>query len=139
MSQGPITANDLPRIRREMCGHADNEDFSDSLRSICRQIVTAIDSVQGDTRAAYADVEKSFDAFVAAWPMELKRIERAKELLDRIPHLKDDQSIRQVLGELAPLLTTKWKLNLVVMLKRVGIEADKYDLVNLPAASDRLH
>lgn len=65
-----ITDDDLPGLRQDMQGHADNADLSDLFRDTCRMVISAIDRVNDDV-ATHAALKNSLDEYVLVGNREL--------------------------------------------------------------------
>jgi hypothetical protein len=52
-----FTSDDLPGLRAQLLGHADNEGFSDDFRAACLRTVDAIDQAVADDAAVNARLQ----------------------------------------------------------------------------------
>lgn len=84
-----ITAEDLPKLRLEMIGYADDVMFSDEFRRVCSAVVTAIDLARDDDEATHAALENALNAFVASGNAEQHRCDRLIDFFNRIADAKD--------------------------------------------------
>lgn len=66
-----ITSKDLPAWRVEMCGHIENENFSDTFRAACQNVVAAIDQARDDDEATHAPLKTALEEFMRAGKNEI--------------------------------------------------------------------
>lgn len=66
-----VTSKDLPGLRAEMCGHIENENFSDTFRAVCRNVVAAIDQARDEDEATHAPLETALGEFMRAGQNEI--------------------------------------------------------------------
>lgn len=66
-----ITAKDLPGLRAEMCAHVENENFSDTFRAACQNVITAIDQARDDDEATHAPLKAAIEGYVRIGNNEL--------------------------------------------------------------------
>lgn len=59
-----ITAKDLPGLRAEMCAHIENENFSDTFRAACQNVIAAIDRASDEDTATHAPLKTALEAYV---------------------------------------------------------------------------
>lgn len=66
-----ITAKDLPGLRAEMCGHIENENFSDTFRAVCQNVIAAIDQARDEDEATHAPLKTSLEEYMRVGKNEL--------------------------------------------------------------------
>jgi hypothetical protein len=59
-----ITIKDLPGLRAEMCAHIENENFSDTFRTACQNVIAAIDLTRDDDDSTHAPLKAVLEAYV---------------------------------------------------------------------------
>lgn len=107
-----ITSADLPRLRADMLGYAENEVFGDDFHAACLAVIAAIDQARDDDEVTHARLEASLNAFVAAGQDELRRCARIVALCNRLADAEESSDFTNALVALVPLLP--WRLVLEV-------------------------
>lgn len=59
-----ITFADLPALRANMCGYADDEIFSGEFHAACWKVIAAIDKARDEDEATHAGLKIALDEFV---------------------------------------------------------------------------
>lgn len=67
-----VTSEDLPELRRDICGYADNPILSGTLRTVCRNTVAAIDIAIAADLATHAALQTALANFAAECKRELR-------------------------------------------------------------------
>lgn len=66
-----ITSKDLPGLRAEMCGHVENEYFSDEFRAACQNVIAAIDQAWDEDEATHAPLKTSLEEYMRVGKNEI--------------------------------------------------------------------
>jgi len=66
-----ITAKDLPGLRAEMCGHVENENFSDTFRAVCQNVISAIDQARDEDEATHEPLKAALKEYMRIGNNEL--------------------------------------------------------------------
>lgn len=66
-----ITAKDLPGLRAEMCAHIKNENFSDTFRAACQNVIAAIDQARDEDEATHALLQTALEEYMRVGKNEL--------------------------------------------------------------------
>lgn len=61
-----ITSDDLPGLRADLCGYAEDKIFSPGFRAVCRETVAAIDVAIAEDAATNTRLQHALERFVAA-------------------------------------------------------------------------
>lgn len=129
-----ITAKDLPKLRVDMVGYADDATFGDEFRDVCRVVLVAIDQARDDDEATHAPLEATLNAFVAAGNDELKRCGDMRDLFCQLGDTEDTAIIRSTLTKLLPLLPERY----VLLMYLVIVDAlmnDAYPVIDFDLAN----
>lgn len=68
---GTITAKDLPGLRADMCAYIGNENFSDTFRAACQDLVAAIDRARDEDETTHAPLKIAIEEYMRVGNNEL--------------------------------------------------------------------
>lgn len=66
-----ITSKELPGLRAEMCAHIENEIFSDAFRTVCQNVIAAIDRASDEDESTQAPLKTALEEYMRAGKNEL--------------------------------------------------------------------
>lgn len=66
-----ITSKDLPGLRAEMCAQIENENFSDTFRAVCQNVIAAIDQARDEDGATHAPLKAALEAYMRSGKNEI--------------------------------------------------------------------
>jgi len=66
-----ITIKDLPGLRAEMCAHIENENFSDTFRAACQNVIAAIDRARDEDESTHAPLKAALEEYMRTGKNEL--------------------------------------------------------------------
>lgn len=66
-----ITSKDLPGLHAEMCAHVENENFSDTFRAVCQNVIAAIDQARDEDEATHAPLKAALEEYMRVGKNEL--------------------------------------------------------------------
>lgn len=59
-----ITSKDLPGLRAEMCAHIENENFSDTFRTACQNVIAVIDQARDEDEETHAPLKTALEEYM---------------------------------------------------------------------------